>query len=1606
MTTTAGVNLSGATSPTPGPRPTALPGSLAASLAAGTHPTTLLFPGIDGAWPRALASALLGRPELSAWVDAVVAELDRWAHTPEVRALGLFSDGFSTLVHASEDAPVSPVASTGPFNLVGNLLTNLAWLQSLEAEGLAPACAVPSTRAAGHSAGLLAAWVAATERGADRLVPVEVAADAARIAAVMGVHAARHPWSVSDSVITAALASDETARTPMVAISGPRSARLRGILDAAADRTGGQVVIGVTNSPTRHVLSGSPEALSLLREGLAALAQAEADRRAKGRHGGSPFRFAWEPLPSSVPFHHPDLADAAAAALEQIEELGLALPARSCMPVIDPATCTALEGDDVLLAVVTSILSSPHDWVGAVTAAVPTGAVAVFVSPLGSLAGVSASILRGRGALVVDPSTTAGRTALFTPGSAPAIPSTYERFAPRVVRAEDGSLRLANRHTQLTGRSPMVLPGMTPSTAEAPIVVAAANGGHVAELAGGGQVNERIFAERVRELGETLEPGQEVVLNAMYLDPYLWGLHVGRERLVLKARAAGAPFNGVTISAGIPDKPEALAILDELVEAGLWLNAFKPGTVAQVTEVLSIAADTPHTLWIHLEGGAAGGHHSWEDLDELLLATYHKVREHENVVLAVGGGIGEPERAAALLTGTWAHAYGAPTMPVDALLLGTVTMATHEAAASDSVKQALAVAQGHSGWVGRGQVAGGTTSGRSSLDADIYFLDNSASRAARLLDAVAGDAAAVAQRKDEIVTALAATAKPYFGDVADMTYAELLGRFVELTALGRHGRYEDGAWLDPTHRSRYVALLQRAEARLDAADSGEIPTLFATSASVDDPAAALDALVQAHPAAATALLHPADVAHFLSVCRQPGKPIPFVPVIDADVRRWYQSDSLWQSHSDLYDADQVLIIPGPTAVAGITTVDEPVAHLLDRFETAVAESIGAPAEDPADVASFRLGLGPATPAAGPEALLGAALAARTWLWLGAARSNPLHRIGAADEWTVIGEAATWSAGGDEAAVLSVQGDRTLALTITWPDLGLAGDGSLVLPVAVATHAGDHHVLGDRGGPGGCRVRAAGDVRRRHRRAQGSGCAGRRACLDRRRGGPAARPGHVPHVAPGVRRPVRGGPGLGDLRPRPPAPRDHHDRRRGRRDGPDPGPGPDRRRPGRHGRVLVGERRSHRPLLRPSRRRRPGAAHGRCGAGPRRCRGHTRPHAGHAHRHGSDPPGDVRDRQRRRQPDPPQRRPGPDGRPPRADRARHVDLRGGHARRHRDRHRGQPERLRQWTVDFVAPVLPGQEVTFTVRRTGVRDGARILTVEAATADGVVALGTAVVAPPRTMYVFPGQGIQSQGMGMDGYARSAAARGIWDRADSITTEKMGFSILEVVRDNPTEIDAVGTTYKHPAGVLHLTQFTQVAMATLASAQVAELREAGVFDPDAAVAGHSVGEYNALAASSTVLPLEAVIELVFARGQGMHGLVPRDAEGNSDYRLGRDPPTPGEAVARPGRGAGQLGRRGHGRALRDRQPQPARQAVRRRGHGARPGGAGRSAGPGPARPAADAQRPGDRRAVPLDGPAPRRRRLPLAPAGQAAHPDRPRRADRALRAEPVPGRVPPGP
>ena len=62
------------------------------------------------------------------------------------------------------------------------------------------------------------------------------------------------------------------------------------------------------------------------------------------------------------------------------------------------------------------------------------------------------------------------------------------------------------------------------------------------------------------------------------------------------------------------------------------------------------------------------------------------------------------------------------------------------------------------------------------------------------------------------------------------------------------------------------------------------------------------------------------------------------------------------------------------------------------------------------------------------------------------------------------------------------------------------------------------------------------------------------------------------------------------------------------------------------------------------------------------------------------------------------------------------------------------------------------------------------------------GTAEVAQLTTLYAFAGRGSQKQGMGMDLYKSFLAVRAVWDSVDAHLISAYGFSIVEIVRENP--------------------------------------------------------------------------------------------------------------------------------------------------------------------------------------------------------------------------------
>src|SRR5690606_13706174 len=98
-----------------------------------------------------------------------------------------------------------------------------------------------------------------------------------------------------------------------------------------------------------------------------------------------------------------------------------------------------------------------------------------------------------------------------------------------------------------------------------------------------------------------------------------------------------------------------------------------------------------------------------------------------------------------------------------------------------------------------------------------------------------------------------------------------------------------------------------------------------------------------------------------------------------------------------------------------------------------------------------------------------------------------------------------------------------------------------------------------------------------------------------------------------------------------------------------------------------------------------------------------------------------------------------------------------------------------------------------------------------------------------YIFPGQGAQFVGMGLDLYENHSVAQELFEKANEI----LGFSITDIMFEGTAE-DLKQTKVTQPAIFLHSVILSKV------------LGES--FRPDM-VAGHSLGEFSALVANGTL-------------------------------------------------------------------------------------------------------------------------------------------------------------
>jgi len=136
-----------------------------------------------------------------------------------------------------------------------------------------------------------------------------------------------------------------------------------------------------------------------------------------------------------------------------------------------------------------------------------------------------------------------------------------------------------------------------------------------------------------------------------------------------------------------------------------------------------------------------------------------------------------------------------------------------------------------------------------------------------------------------------------------------------------------------------------------------------------------------------------------------------------------------------------------------------------------------------------------------------------------------------------------------------------------------------------------------------------------------------------------------------------------------------------------------------------------------------------------------------------------------------------------------------------------------------------------------------------------------------FVFPGQGAQTVGMGRALAVAYPAARAVFDEVDASLGERLS-----------------ATIWDGPADALTLTANAQPALMATSLAALRALQAEGVAVTDAAyVAGHSLGEYTALAAAGSLSVADAA-RLLRIRGRAMQQAVPV-GEGAMAALLGLD-------------------------------------------------------------------------------------------------------------------------
>lgn len=820
----------------------------------------------------------------------------------------------------------------------------------------------------GHSQGIVTAIAISASHDAQSFLENSKKAISALFFIGLRVTTTYPNYSLPPSITQDSIDNNEGVPSPMLSIRDLSKEQVQKFIDLTNEHLSAdkQVNISLCNGGRHIVVSGPPQSLYGLNLSLRKAKADESMNQSRIPFSERKLQFTNRFLSITSPFHS-HLLNGANAEIELDLKTIQISPSELRIPVIDFNNGENLQNStesNVLVRAAHLITDLPVNWVLACNAVPQTTHIVDFgpggVSGIGALTNHNN---RGTGVrIIIAGALDVGLTEedqelgfkqdLFdNSGNVQFAANWLKEYKPTLIKnSNTGELFLKTKFSELLCKPPLLIPGMTPSTVDPEFVTATLNAGYYIELGGGGYFENKSFEAALTQVAENVKPGTGIGINMIYVNPRMlqWGIPS-----IKNLRENGFPIQSLTIGAGVP----SLEVATEYIETlGLSHLDLKPGSVDSIYQVIEIAKAHPtFPIVLQWTGGRGGGHHSFEDFHQPILATYAAIRRCPNIILIAGSGFGSHEDTYPYLTGEWSKKFNYPAMPLDGFLFGSRVMIAKEAKLSVEGKELIASCSGveDSEWEGTYKKAtGGIMTVRSEMGEPIHKI---ATRGVKLWEEFDKKYFSLKskdllkklkQDKHEIVKKLNADfQRPWFGvssktgaacDIKDMTYSEISRRLLAMIHSSRSGR-----WLDNSLTKMLYNWLVRVEERFI---TTETESLFTYSELQKSPAEILQKLDVLFPASAKQLINAYDNIYFIKLCSNPAqKPVPFVPVLDESFERYFKKDSLFQCQ-DLdfvpdHDIQRTCILHGPVAAKYTTKANEPIKDLMDGINRGLINNL-------------------------------------------------------------------------------------------------------------------------------------------------------------------------------------------------------------------------------------------------------------------------------------------------------------------------------------------------------------------------------------------------------------------------------------------------------------------------------------------------------------------------------------------------------------------------------------------------------------------------------------------------------------------------------------------